>query len=684
MTEINNQQNEQNSNRVINENSSENVNINDKIFGQEFNKFLQSLNKLKETKNYFLSISNELENKSTQLFNEINNDISNVAKKINYVFDLENPADIRQKIDEKKISLIQNYTKKYLVKYEKILKMNSQIFESIKNNIDILLNYYKICTESLDEKKPTHKFIDDQFANIINNWMFLEIDFDNYDFAETLKKFELNEKVKDLIFFMCNNKSFKMNLTYESQNKIDDNVKKEFHKLLKRTHSNLISLRLENISDLENYFQENNEYECTKLDKLSMYKCELKPDEKNQFFQSFPSVKKTKISYCADSEFQLLKYLPKNLKELYLTKNNFVNSDVESIISSYILKSDNLRKNLEILSFADNSLTKIDFNSLIPSQKYNFLSLKILDFHKNKLYKFALTPENFPALKHINCCYNNFANNYFNEYKNILVLQSGNAYLTDNVLCANYYNNLESKLKSFNFPLYKLTFSFIPGSFSNVFIPKLVINETVLINLKKLDLSYNNLNNESIISFFKNNKQCLNLKSVNLEGNDLDENFFELFLKNKLNLIFDKLQKITLNKNKFGDIERNINYKDENEIDEKNKIYEKEIYKLRIFYKFLEQNKKLETVLITRNPMSNSFCIKDGVEGLNTEFNIRNKEGKIIINGLYSFLVKIKEELVNKEERTDLIVKFDCRSKINQESNSFAFDKQYIIFKRDD
>ena len=100
-------------------------------------------------------------------------------------------------------------------------------------------------------------------------------------------------------------------------------------------------------------------------------------------------------------------------------------------------------------------------------------------------------------------------------------------------------------------------------------------------------MSYNNLNNDSVISFLKNNKQCFNLKCINLDGNDLDENFFELFLANKLNLIFDKLQKITLNKNKFGDFGRNINYRDEDEVIEINKNYEIEVYKLRILYKFL-------------------------------------------------------------------------------------------------
>ena len=684
MTELNNPQNEENPNRVINENSGEFSDINEKIFGKEYNEFLSSLNKLKKTKDYFLAKSNELENKSNQLFNEINNDISKIIKKIMYGFGLENPADICQKIDEKKISLIQNYTKTFLTKYQTILTMNNEILKSIELNLDVLLNFYEITSESLDEENPTNKFLDEQLEKIINNWMLLKINFYNYDFENSLKNMMVNEKIKDSIFFLCNNKSFKLNLCYDSPNRNDENIKMEFLDLLNKTHNNLTSLRLENIPDLENYFQDNNIFNYPKLSELFVYRCEIKSKGKNPFFQSFPSIMKTKISYCPDTEFQSLKHLPITLKELYLTKNNFVNSDFNTIVSQIILKTDSLRKNLEVLSFAGNSITNVDFNYLIPSQKYNLLSLKIMDFHKNKIYKFGMNPENFPSLKHINCCYNNFTNNYFNEYKNILVLQSGNAYLTDNVLCANYYNNLENKLKNFNFPLDKFIFSFLPGNFSNVFIPKVIISDTILLNLRKLDLSYNNLNNDSVISFFKNNKQCLNLKYINLDGNNLDENFFELFLENKLNLIFDKLQKISLNKNKLGDFDRNINYRDEDEIIESNKTFEKEIYKLRILYKFLELNKNLDTVFITRNPMSNYYFIKDGVEGLNTEFNIRNKEGKIIINGLYSFLVKIKEELVGEEERENLIVKFDCGSKCNLESKNFAFNKQFFIFKKDE
>ena len=119
MTEINNQDNEENrnNNRVINENSCEHLNINEKIFGQEYNEFISTLNKLKETKDYFLSISSKIEDKSNLLFNEINDEISIITKKITYGFDLENSADICQKVDEKKTLLIQNYTKNFLKKY---------------------------------------------------------------------------------------------------------------------------------------------------------------------------------------------------------------------------------------------------------------------------------------------------------------------------------------------------------------------------------------------------------------------------------------------------------------------------------------------------------------------------------------------------------------------------------------
>ena len=73
--------------------------------------------------------------------------------------------------------------------------------------------------------------------------------------------------------------------------------------------------------------------------------------------------------------------------------------------------------------------------------------------------------------------------------------------------------------------------SYIPKEISNDYLNNIIINDSILINLRKLDLSYNNLVCDTIINFFNNNKSCFCLKSLNLSNNLLDASFFEKYLE---------------------------------------------------------------------------------------------------------------------------------------------------------
>ena len=66
-------------------------------------------------------------------------------------------------------------------------------------------------------------------------------------------------------------------------------------------------------------------------------------------------------------------------------------------------------------------------------------------------------------------------------------------------------------------------------------------------------------------------------------------------------------------------------------------------------YNFIKENKKLNKMNITKNPMSELFTIipeknTDSIE----KYITKDKEGKIIINCLFSFLLKIRDELILK------------------------------------
>ena len=114
-------------------------------------------------------------------------------------------------------------------------------------------------------------------------------------------------------------------------------------------------------------------------------------------------------------EISILSDISRNITKLILSNNNFINHDFQNIMSSYIIKSESIRRNLVLLSFSNNCISKVDLESLVNA-KQSFHSLIELDFHKNRINKFTIAPEYFPEIKIINCCYNKFARSYFNGY----------------------------------------------------------------------------------------------------------------------------------------------------------------------------------------------------------------------------------------------------------------------------
>jgi hypothetical protein len=384
-------------------------------------------------------------------------------------------------------------------------------------------------------------------------------------------------------------------------------------------------------------------------------------------------------------KIEMLEFLPNNITKLILSNNNFVNYDFQNIMKNYIVKSDSLRRNLILLSFNNNKISKVDLESLVHHPKQSFISLKEFDFHKNKICKFSINEDLFLELKIINCCYNKFSKNYFSGYKNILSLLSGNLFLTDLECCQKYYNSLCNQLNAKTISLTQLSLSYLPNEFCGKFISTIIINDNILLSLKKLDLSYNNLNCDTLFSFINNNKGAIYLKKLNLSGNKLDDNFFKRFLDLKLPKIFTRLQKINLNSNLIGgdcpietaDLGANPSSKESNKMD---------AYKLRLIYKFIETNKYLTKLYIIKNPICNKSIISTKVQMNDvTELVLKDESNHIIRNCFYSFLLKIMFELLkNKEEknnRGNFNLKFDIGQEINFNSESYPYKAKFIVFK---
>ena len=666
------------------------------IYGDDFENLTSLINEEEmKIKDYFIETQSSIMEKYNAFKLKINSHLKHLTNKIANVFNLENNQNIVINInsnnnnirneENKKSLLIKKYSKDYIKKIENIINIQKQIMNSIKDTMNIFLNFLDI-SNSLDKEKPIHDFINNEFEHIINSWVFLKLNLEKFDLATALNNSKLNNNFKNFISKISEGKNFVMNISLpydyisnsffknisiKNKEKFFDE-KKKYKNILKENYNNLVKLKMNNINDVETYFDEIESFENMKSLKLKNINFIR---NSNEFLKKFNKINKLNINNAKNLEIRMLEYLSENLTSLSLSNNNLVDFEFNIIMNDYLKKSKNLRNNLEYLSFSKNDLSYINLNDIID-QKSQFYALKNIDFSNNSLYKLNIPFEYFSSLKCINICYNNFSKNYFNNIdKDIIVLQSGNLFLSNLNLANYYFSDINKKLNKYPIKLVYLNLSFIPDLISNDYFSKLEINDTILLELKKLNLSYNNITNVTFFQFIKNNKGLLNLKNLNLKGNKLNDLFFEEYLNLKLNNIFTNLKKINLEENLLGDddvVVTQINEEGDNEIED-NKIH-----KIRALYKFISENKSLIYMSITKNNIFEPFKIFNFYQKYEGNTKI-NSKGKIIINNLNSFILKIKNELLiqNDKKNNDYAknkfnLKFDCKSDNDLNSELFT------------
>ena len=655
------------------------------VYGNDFEELSNQLKQEEnDSKKYFHNIMIDLEEKYQQFNLNMNSHFYDLTNKITEAFKINNNDKEKNELDNKntKSSLIQKYSKDYLERLKKIISMHKQILESIKKTISILFNFLEI-SKSLDKEKPIQEFLGKEFKNIINCWLFLKLDIEKFDFAQALNDSDLDNNFKNFIIKVCQGKNFVMNITSPKQYILDENynylplkIKEKLNAekfknktILKENCNNLVKLKMTNVIDADTYLEDIISFENMKSLKMKRVSFKNKNDS---FLKNCQKLEKLYITSSKNFEYKILQNLSKNLIKLSLDNNDLVNNDFNKIIKNYLIKSNSIRNNLEYLSFANNNLNYVDFSQLVTSQKTSFLALKHLNFCKNQIYKFNIPLEFFSELKSINCCFNSFSKDYFNSYPNILVLQGGSTFLSNVNICKNYYNDLGKKLNTYQINLKYLNLSYIPSILSNDYLSNLKINDTILLGLKKIDFSYNNITNVVFFNFIDNNKGILNLKSLNLNGNKLDDLFFELYLNLKLYNKFTKLIHIHLEANLFGDENIEVAYNPED-----GKFVNNKVNKLRLLYRFIYENKGLTQMSIIKNNIFNSFRILEFYKNSDNHF-MTDKKGNVIINCLNSFLWKIQKELLIKNEeqnnRNSFNLKFDCQTDINQNSENITYE----------
>ena len=655
------------------------------LYGKEIFSVVDKLSSLKDNSNSYLDhIKDELSTKYQTFNNEMLKYINITTNKIINAFQFTDLSNI----SEQKSKLIHEFSAEKIYILKKIISLHKQIFEVIQQNFLILENFLHIF-ELMDKEQPIQDFFTKEFDNIIKSWLFLKLDLEKFNFKNVINSSNLNQNYKDFILKECQGKNSVMNIILPEQS--DDHMKlinrekyKKEIKVLSENMSHLIKLNMINVPNVEEYLGKS---KYDKLEKLKFINVQV---TNNSIFKQFPSLEKLKIKHCPLLDMSIFNSINEiNLKKLILNKNGFVNQDFDNLISNYLIKSPKLLNSLELLSLSSNNISKIDFSHHLVSPKHAFRSLRTLILSKNDLYKIIINEEYFPELKLIDCCHNNLAINYFNKFDkndNIIILESGNFFLTNEELGMEYYTNLKNKLINMNnYSLSNLNISYLTSKCSHTFFKELNINYSLLIKLKKLILSYNSLSCNTFFNFIGTNKECLNLETLNLIGNNLDDTFFEKYLNLGLNKIFSNLQNLYLNDNKIGN-DANIKYEDNDPISNMEK--KKDIFKLRLMYKFIAENKNLKKLTITKNPIKEKYVIKyEPSQNAETrdEYIIKDNDGNIIINCFYSFLVKIKNELLDrddyKKDRKGFNIGFDCSYDVNLNSDNYPYSSQPIVFK---
>ena len=653
------------------------------VYGNDYEQILKSFKNMEnKTKNFFKEVLNKLDKKYEEFNSNIHKHFLEVTQKFAEAFKLD-----EENVNEQKSTLIQKYSKEYLEQLIKIINMEKQILQSIQETTNILLNSLDI-SKTLDKEKPIQHFFEKEFTNIIKSWLFIKLDIEKFNFAKSINNSDLDDNLKDFLSKVCKGKNFIMNIgpAQMFDDELNDFGYEELNDndviIISDNYKNLTKLKINKTRNADSYF--NLAKNFPKLSYLRFNNVSFSDSSnKLQLFQKCPVLEKLVINGVYNFEIKMLENLSKNITKLIFSNNNFVNYDFQIIMGSYVLKSDSLLKNLTLLSFSNNSISKVDLDSTLNSRQ-KFYSLRELDFHKNKITKFNINLENFVELKTINCCYNKFSRSYFNSCKNILAQLSGNLFLTDKIICQEYFNKLNKQLNEYKILLTYLSISYLPRDFCNDYLSNIIINDNILIGLKKIDLSHNNLNCDTLFTFFNNNKGCLYLKKINLSGNKLDDSFFRRFLELKLYNIFTRLQKINLNNNLIGgpnqiditDLGEEPSTREENKMD---------VYKLRLLYKFIEMNKNLSKMSITENPIGNKSAISTDItmEAV-PQLMHKDENNQYIINCFYSFLLKINTELLkNKEEknnRSHFNLKFDIGNDINLNSETFNCKEKFILF----
>ena len=579
---------------------------------------------------YKCNLNKDIFNKIDDLYNKSINDMNNLineykekykifkknieeylnekAKNVIKIFNLKNNLNIDNKeINNKELD---NYFENIIINVKNIIKLYENVIKNTTNNIN-LLNIYLEIYKYLDNENSFDFFIKYSIENTKNIWIFQKLELKK--FKNVLELFNIKNIDNNLIdYILSYNEDDYFNV--EIKNKIKNLEKSNFFNSEDNLLENYKKIKLNSskIKNLKIFYDNLKKYNesmaIPNLKSLFLKNSDL-PDE-DFYFEMFENLNYIKIKNCKFNNIEIFDSLTVNLKEIYLNNLELINSNFNKIME-YFIKKEECKNNLEILSFKNNNLSNVNFENFCYKIENCFSNLKEIDLSGNKIFHFNINIEYFPNLRFINCSKNNFSKSLYTKiHKKILLLQDSNIFLTNNELKNNYILYLSKNMNNFDYPIKKISFSFLFNKHNIYKLFEFNFNNIIKASLKILNLSYCGLNNENIIEFLEKNG-FINLENLNLCGNYLNDEFFKLFMNNKIYFLINKLKIINLKNNEFDCEDYSI------------------------FIEFLKINKNLQKINLNNNPFPRKYELSE----LSGNFIKFNKENNLNINILYKYNV---------------------------------------------
>ena len=583
----------------------------DSLFRRSFNLEINNIVKLKEISNENeIQFGNFINEKLNSLKNNFNSYLNDIQIKIeekytNYILFINEYIEK----NEKKISKIAkgksieqafiHYADRNIFKQiNLIFEILNNIFESIKDNLNLLIKFLED-TSLVFEKNPLEKYINNNSKLILDSFILSKIDFQKLNLSNLIDNENLSEICKNYI----SKKQFNTCSYLEIQNQNIEKFKIE-SEFLRDNFKNLHKLKLNKINNKSSIYSFLQQKIQNNIETLSINKCKELPLKylpycTNMFKFIIKNTQINKILIGENINFKHLQHIQfKNCKLNDLLLKDFLN---------LLIKNPTIQENLEILDLSNNLFTLINLIEFF-GKKGNLPKLKYFDLSGNNIYNFLY--DNFiilPSIKILDLTNNNIITSILfenivkeNQVQKFLVLLSLNLFISNNEInCKNYKNYLLKNIQNCEYQITNLVFSLMFNKNNCNVIQDIKLSPSIKLSLKYLNLSYCGLSSNIVINFLKGNFGLLNLKKLNLSYNFLTNEIFTLYKeKNNENnneikdekCIFEKLITLDLGFNEKISI---------NLIDD-----------LKIFYNFISEIPSLQKVKLQGTKFENDYFNK--------------------------------------------------------------------------